>query len=173
MPALLFVSYVIAEAAAVVLTASAIGAVWTVLLLIAGSVIGLIMVRSQGRRVIDGLRRAARGERSPGAAVADGALVALGAVLMFVPGLVTSVLGLLLLLPPTRFVLRPAVVFLAARRFGGLAAAAGAAGMVIDGEVIDGEVVGQRHDPDPYARVQPAIAARVIDPDTRWESGKL
>ncbi len=172
MPALLFVLYVVAEIAALVWTASAIGAVWTVLLLIAGSAVGLFMVRSQGRRVIDGLRRAARGDGTPGAAIADGALVAIGAVLMFVPGLVTSVLGLLVLIPPTRFVLRPVVVFLAARRFGVLAGAAGAAGVVIDGEVVEGDVVGQWYDPDPYARTQPAISPPAIDPDTRWESGK-
>jgi UPF0716 protein FxsA len=145
MPALLFVLYVVAEIGAFVLAVNTFGALRTVLLLIAGSAVGLLLVRSQWRHVMDGLRKAANGERSPGGAVADGALVALGAFLMFVPGLVTSVLGLLLLLPPTRFLVRPVVVFLAARRFGPLTInrPAGA------GTIIDGDIEGEWYDPQP------------------------
>ncbi|WP_280475502.1 FxsA family protein [Nocardia asiatica] len=83
----------------------------------------------------------------PGAAVADGALVAAGGVLMFVPGLVTSLFGLLLLLPPTRSLLRPLVTAFAARRLRRLAAAAPYRGVVVDAsEVVDGVVVGQWYD---------------------------
>lgn len=99
MYAALFLLYVVVEIAALVLVGNAIGVLWTVLLLLGGTLIGLLLMRSQWRRVMDGLRRAASGDGSPGAAVADGALVALGSALMFVPGLVTSVLGLLFLVP--------------------------------------------------------------------------
>lgn len=147
MAALLFVLYVVVEVAALVAVGQLIGVLPTILVLIAGSAAGMLLVGSQGRRVFEQFRRAGRGEIAPGAAVADGALVAAGGVLMFVPGLVTSLLGLLLLLPPTRFLVRPLVTAFAARRFGRIAAAAPYRGVVIDGdEVIDGVVVRQWYD---------------------------
>lgn len=138
MPALL---YLVVEIAALVAVADVVGVLWTVLIVIAASGLSMVLVRSQGRRVFDALRQAAQGERAPGGALADGALVGVGAVLMFVPGLVTSVLGVLLLLPATRFLVRPVAVLLASRRLGALATAATVfapgRGHVIDGEVVD------------------------------------
>ncbi|RVW04203.1 FxsA family protein [Rhodococcus xishaensis] len=156
MVALLFVSYVVVEVAALIWVGSTIGVLWTVLLLIAGSTVGMVLVRSQWRAVMDGFRRATRGEVSPTGAVADGAMVVAGSVLMFVPGLVTSALGLLMLLPPTRWALRPLAVLLAGRRAAVTLAGAEFAsrtagarrGPVIDGEVVDVE-------PD-------------VDSDVRW-----
>jgi UPF0716 protein FxsA len=48
----------------------------------------------------------------------DGALVALGSVLVVVPGLVSTTAGLLLLLPPTRAVARPVLTAMAVRGIG-------------------------------------------------------
>ncbi|MEV6319986.1 FxsA family protein [Nocardia sp. NPDC051787] len=147
MAGLLFVLYVVVEIAALVAVGQLIGVMPTILVLIAGSAAGMLLVGSQGRRVFEQFRRAGRGEIAPGTAVADGALVAAGGVLMFVPGLVTSLLGLLLLLPPTRFLVRPLVTAFGARRFGRIAAAVPYRGVVIDGdEVIDGDVVRQWYD---------------------------
>ncbi|KZF04988.1 FxsA family protein, partial [Rhodococcus sp. EPR-147] len=93
------------------------------------------------RRVLDGLQRASRGERSAGGAVADGALFAAGSVAMFVPGLVTTVIGLLLLIPPTRWLLRPAVMWAAARWLPQVATATRRMRpTVIDGEILDDRV---------------------------------
>ncbi|WP_206488621.1 FxsA family protein [Rhodococcus sp. KRD162] len=134
----LFVVYVVIEVAALVAVGSAVGVLWTVLLLIGGSLIGSLLVRSQGRRVLDGLRSASRGERPTGGAVADGALFAAGSVAMFVPGLVTTAIGLLLLIPPTRWLLRPAVMWAAARWLPQVSTATRRMRpTVIDGEVLD------------------------------------
>ena len=152
---LIFILYVVVEVAVVVAVGQAIGAVWTALLLIAGSAVGMLLVGSQWRRVMNGLRAAANGDRSPDGAVADGVLVAIGSVLMFVPGFVTSVLGLLLLLPPTRFVVRPLVVLFGARRY---------ARMVADAKqrngIVDGEVVSTWYEDSP---------SRALDSGTGWE----
>ncbi|MBV7703288.1 FxsA family protein [Nocardia nova] len=159
MPALLFALYLVVEIAALVVVGHLIGAVPTILLLIAGSALGLILVRSQGRRVFQQFRRARRGEIAPGTAVADGALVGVGALLMFVPGLVTSVFGLLLLLP-TRALLRPVVSAAALRRIDRLTMATGYRGVVVEpsGEVVDGVVVEQYYDDGQ------GHARRMIDP---------
>jgi UPF0716 protein FxsA len=53
----------------------------------------------------------------PGPA-ADTALIALGTVLVVVPGLVSTLAGLLLLLPPTRAAARPLLTAIAVRGIG-------------------------------------------------------
>ncbi|NNH69219.1 FxsA family protein [Nocardia uniformis] len=151
MAALLFIAYLVAEVATLVAVGHVIGVFPTILLLIAGSAAGLILVKSQGRRVFEQFRKAGRGEIAASSAVADGALVTAGAVLMFVPGLLTTLVGLLALIPATRFVLRPAVAAFAARRMDRVAMAVGPHGygnVVIDpdGEVIDATVENQWYD---------------------------
>ncbi len=61
MIAAVFLLYVIVEIAALVIVGNAIGVAWTVLLFLAGSLVGLILMRSQWRRVMDGFRKATRG----------------------------------------------------------------------------------------------------------------
>jgi UPF0716 protein FxsA len=151
----LFLLYLVVELAVVVALVSTIGFGWTVLALLGTSVLGFALAGSQIKRHIQRLRS---GLTTPQGAVTDGAMVALGAVLVFVPGVVTTVAGLLLLTPPTRAVARPLLTALAARRMPLITvvsrtrgrpeswAAAGTRrpagrGEYIDGEVIDGEVI--------------------------------
>lgn len=133
----LFILYVVIEIVALVAVANAIGVMWTVALILAGSILGLVLVRSQGKRVMAEFRAASRGERSPNGAVADGALFTIGSVALFAPGLLTSLFGILLLLPFTRWALRPLVVRGAARWMPTMTTTtARMRPTVIDGEVI-------------------------------------
>ena len=72
----------------------------------------------------------------------------MGSVLTIVPGFVTSVLGLLLLLPPTRVVARPAVMALAARGLGRVPLLVTSTGgyLPVRRDYIDGEVVDVTED---------------------------
>jgi UPF0716 protein FxsA len=137
----LFLVYALVELAVVVGLASTIGFGWTVLLLVGTFALGLALAGSQVKRQIQRLQS---GLAAPRGALSDGVLVALGTILTVVPGLVTSVLGVLLLLPPTRALARPAVTALAARgmfRVPLIVTTAGAyppgRGDYIDGEVVD------------------------------------
>lgn len=141
----LFWIYVVVELAAVVGLATTIGIGWTLLILLAAFVVGLSVAGSRIRRQ---LRRLRDGMTTAQGAVSDGALVALGTLLVVIPGLVTSVLGLLVLLPPTRVAARPVLTFLVARSvrrrvFPGYAGRAD----YIDGEVINVEVPREREVP--------------------------
>ena len=109
----LFVLYVIVELAVVVALASTIGLGWTLLLLLAAFVAGIALAGSQLKRQLARLRSGLTTQQSR--MVSDGALVALGTVLVVVPGLVTTAAGLLLLLPPTRAVARPLLTAMAVR----------------------------------------------------------
>ncbi len=142
----LFLIYLVVELAVVVALVSTIGFGWTVLALLATSVLGFLLAGSQVKRHLQRLRS---GLTTPQGAVTDSALVALGTVLVFVPGLVTTAAGLLLLTPPTRAVARPVLTAMAARRMPLITVASRtqggqnqwAAGRTGRGDYIDGEVV--------------------------------
>lgn len=133
----LFLVYVLVELAVVVALVSTIGFGWTFLLVVGTFAVGLAVFGSQVKRQLQRLRG---GLGSPQGAVSDSALVALGGVLTVVPGLVTSVLGLLLLLPPTRAAARPVVAAVAARSLGRvpvIVTTTARSTEYVDGEVVD------------------------------------
>lgn len=109
----LLLVYFVVELLALVALVSTIGFGWTVLVLLATFVVGLALAGSQVRRQLARLRS----EQGWHGSAADSAVVALGTIMVVVPGLVTSVAGVLLLLPVTRPVARPV---LAAITVGGL-----------------------------------------------------
>ena len=84
----------------------AIGWLLAVVLLVGTSVVGLRLVRVQGRSAIERVSRAVSERRAPAGAAVDGALGFLGGVLLVVPGFVTDVLGALLIVRPTRTLTR-------------------------------------------------------------------
>ncbi len=80
----------------------AIGYGATILLIFAGSLAGLLVLRREGVRAWRRFRAAAESGTPPGRQVTDG-LIGLGAgLLLAMPGVVTGVTGLLLLIPPLR-----------------------------------------------------------------------
>jgi UPF0716 protein FxsA len=107
---LLFVVVPIAEIYVIIQVGQAIGAVWTILLLIADSLIGARLLSWQGRSAWRRFQDAVAQGRMPHNEVMDGVMVVLGGAFLLTPGFITDVLGLLLLLPPTRAVVRRAVV---------------------------------------------------------------
>jgi UPF0716 protein FxsA len=110
---LVFIVVPIAELYVLIQIGSAIGILPTIALLIADSVLGAALMRSQGRAAWMRFNRALAEGRVPGREVMDGALVIFGGALLLTPGFLSDFLGLLLLLPPTRAVIRTVLV----RRF--------------------------------------------------------
>jgi UPF0716 protein FxsA len=90
------------EIAVFVLLGNAIGFGWTILAVLALSVLGMSLLRREGIRAWRGFLASANAGQPPGDRMIDG-IVGLGAgLLLTVPGLVTGAGGLLLLLPPVR-----------------------------------------------------------------------
>jgi UPF0716 protein FxsA len=102
----LFIVFPIAELYLIYKVGDAIGIVWTLLLLAADSVIGSILLRSQGRAAWRRLNEALVAGRMPHREVQDGVLIIFGGAFLITPGFITDVLGLLMLLPPTRPLVR-------------------------------------------------------------------
>ncbi|HWJ83569.1 MAG TPA: FxsA family protein [Nocardioides sp.] len=93
-----------------------IGIGWTILLLVADSILGGWLIRHEGTRAWLALRTALEEGRMPARELADGALIVLGGALMLSPGFVTDVFGILLILPLTRPVFRRLLSSYAASR---------------------------------------------------------
>ncbi len=91
----------VVEIAVAVAVARGIGGGGTVLLVLIGSFAGLWLLRSQGLGAVRDLRARRPGSLAP-AVAASRALKVVAALLLVFPGLLTDVLGLLLLLPPVR-----------------------------------------------------------------------
>src|SRR5215472_6155151 len=94
------------EITVVIAVGHAIGWGLTLLLLLATSVIGAYLLRREGGRAWQSFRADASSGRPPGNAATDGVLILAGGVFMLVPGFVSDVVGLFLLLPPTRHLVR-------------------------------------------------------------------
>lgn len=92
----------VAEIVVLVKVGQAIGAGWTILLVFVISLVGFELVRHQGVRGWRRFQEEAKAGRPPGPAGANGLVGLIGAVLIMVPGFITDVIGLVLLLPPGR-----------------------------------------------------------------------
>jgi len=99
---LVFIVLPLAELYVIIQVGGAIGIWWTLLLLLADSILGTALLRSQGRTVWRRFNTALAEARMPHREVVDGALVILGGAFLITPGFITDVFGILLLLPPTR-----------------------------------------------------------------------
>jgi len=98
----LFIVVPLAELYVILKVGDAIGVVWTIVLLAADSVLGSLLLRAQGRSVWRRFNAALSEGRVPHREVVDGVLVIFGGAFLITPGFITDVVGLFLLLPPTR-----------------------------------------------------------------------
>jgi UPF0716 protein FxsA len=110
---LLFIVVPIAELAILIQVGQLIGIWWTIALLVADAVLGSMLARAQGRVAWRRFNAALQSGRPPAKETLDGVLVLFGAALLLTPGFISDILGLLLLIPPTRAVVRAVLV----RRF--------------------------------------------------------
>lgn len=84
----------------------AIGAWKVVALIFLSAIVGAMLLRYQSIGVIRRLDHDLRQGRTPDASLFDGFLIVVGGVLLILPGFVSDVIGLLLMIPLVRRVLR-------------------------------------------------------------------
>lgn len=106
----------VAEIAVLIAVGQAIGVAWTIALLLASSVAGGWLLRREGPRAWRAFRGELAAGRPPGNAATDGLLVLIGGILMLLPGFITDVVGLLMVIPPTRRLFRGVALRFADRR---------------------------------------------------------
>lgn len=128
------------ELTVLVMVGDAIGVLPTLGLLLLASVVGMALLRREGTRTLLAFIEALRTRRPPHREVIDGMLLSAAGVFILVPGFVSDIVGLVLLLPPTRALVRRRMLRSAPRS---------APRRFTPGTVIDGEVVDESPPPPP------------------------
>jgi UPF0716 protein FxsA len=149
---LAFAAYVVVEVALFVLGVRWLGGGAVFVWVLATAVLGAVLVRREGVRAIETVRVAMRERRAPERTVPDRGMVATGGLLLILPGLLTDVIGLVLVIPVTRPIARRLLAILGPA----LAGRVGRAPVVRSqstlptqppGPVVRGEVLDSRDDP--------------------------
>lgn len=115
MKRLILLAYLVVEIAAFAGLVVWLGVGWAVLITAAAAVLGLVVIARRGRAVFADLQRAARNEVAPTKPLTDTALLAGSSILLIVPGVVTTIIGLVLTVAPVRRLLAPAVAAMGVR----------------------------------------------------------
>jgi UPF0716 protein FxsA len=113
---LLFIVLPIAEIYVIVKVGEAIGILPTLALLLLDGFLGAALARSQGAAAWRRFNEALAAGRVPAREVFDGAMVIVGGAFLLAPGFITDAIGLVLLLPPTRALMRSFILRVAKRR---------------------------------------------------------
>jgi UPF0716 protein FxsA len=106
----LFVLVPIVELAVIIQVGQAIGVVETLLLMVVVSVVGAWLVKREGIGVWRRAQRQMDAGVMPGRELVDGVLIMVAGALLLLPGFVSDCLGILLLLPPVRALVRGLVI---------------------------------------------------------------
>jgi len=115
--AVLFVALPLLEIYVLIQVGQVIGALWTVLLLIAVSIAGSYLIKREGARAWQALRQALASHKMPARELADGALILMGGTLLLTPGFISDAVGLFFVVPFTRPVARRLLTAFLTRKF--------------------------------------------------------
>jgi UPF0716 protein FxsA len=115
---LLFLVVPLAELYVIIQVGQAFGALNTIALLIIISATGAWLVKREGMSVFRRFQRQIEAGAVPGKEIADGVMILFAGALLMSPGFLTDLLGIALLLPPVRAVIRGVVMKQAAKRAG-------------------------------------------------------
>lgn len=113
----LFIVVPIVELYVIIQIGGLIGVLPTLALLLADAILGALLLRHQGRGAWRRFNQAIAERRFPGREVVDGLMIAIGGTLLLTPGFITDIFGLLLLIPPTRAIVRRLLRAYAGHRF--------------------------------------------------------
>ncbi len=94
-----------AELYVLIKAGSVIGAGTTILIVIGSAIFGASLAKQQGREILFRAQGELNQGRVPTEQLLQGLLVFVGGIFLIAPGFITDVLGLLMVLPPTRFLL--------------------------------------------------------------------
>jgi UPF0716 protein FxsA len=140
----LFILFPLLELAVLIKVGSSIGVLPTLLLLVAGALAGGFLLRIAGPATVWRARTHLLAGEPPEEEMLDGLLLALGGLLLLLPGFISDFFGLLCLLPFSRHLLRQRLGRRAAPRSEPFEGARGSEPGTARPQIIEGE--WQRHD---------------------------
>jgi UPF0716 protein FxsA len=98
----LVVAFVLAEIAGFILVGEALGVLGTLALTVLATLTGVTLLRHQGLATLERAKAEMRARQMPARPFFDGALQAIAALLMILPGFITDIVGIALFIPPLR-----------------------------------------------------------------------
>lgn len=145
------------EIITLIVVGKSIGILWTIALLVAMAVLGAWLARRETGRTFAALQGALSSGKMPTDEVTDAILVTIGGFLLILPGFLSDILGILLVLPLTRPTARRLLQTVVAAKAlgvtrGGTGGPAGprrapGRGQVVEGEIVEGEVISEQPPP--------------------------
>jgi UPF0716 protein FxsA len=141
----------------IVQVAQQIGVFETLALLIVVSLVGAWLVKREGLGVIRRIQTQTANGRVPTDELVDGGIIIGAGALMFAPGFVSDIVGLLLLVPPVRALVRRGLIRRFKRRIPGVATGRfWRRTVIVDGRVVDVDSSDDtRRDPPPRGELEP------------------
>jgi UPF0716 protein FxsA len=103
---LLFVLMPLTELAILVYLGTIIGALYTILIVVATGILGAILARNQGLATISRIRISIERGIMPANELFDGVLILAGGLLLLTPGVITDIVGFVVLIPQTRSIIK-------------------------------------------------------------------
>ena len=155
------------EIVVLVAVGRSVGLLWTIALLVVMAVAGAWLARRETGRTLRSLQQAVESGRMPADEATDAILVVVGGFLLILPGFLSDVVGLLLVLPFTRPLARRLLQVLVAQQ--ALKVRAGVVGPQVRrgggsapgrGQVIEGEVVAEEPPPGTWPEQGPSSLER-------------
>ena len=101
-----FVVLPLVELCLVLLLGQYLGIAWTIVFIIGTGLLGTWLARTQGISTYRRIQQELSQGRMPTDSLIDGALILLAGVLLITPGVLTDLVGILLMIPPTRILFR-------------------------------------------------------------------
>ncbi len=99
---LILLGWPLAEIAGFVIVGKAVG-LWITLALVVGTaVLGLSLIRSQGMQMLRQMSAEGRQGRMPASSMVDGAMIVIAGILLMLPGFLSDIVGIALIIPPVR-----------------------------------------------------------------------
>ena len=103
---LLFILVPLVELALLVYVGTVIGALYTILIVVVTGLLGAVLSRRQGMAVLYRIRSNLEQGIIPSSEIFDGALILVAGLLLITPGMITDVVGFVLLVPYTRRIVK-------------------------------------------------------------------
>ena len=103
---LLFIIWPITELTLLIKVGGHIGTGNMLLIILGTGVLGAYLAKIQGLLVVQKMQNSLNEGCTPNEALLEGFLIFLGGVFLILPGLITDCLGMILLIPPARWVIR-------------------------------------------------------------------
>jgi UPF0716 protein FxsA len=107
---LIFIIIPALEIGLFILSGNTIGVIPTMILIILSGIIGAYLVKYQGLETLRKVRLQLQNGIIPRKEIVDGICILFGGILLLTPGFITDIIGLILLLPPTRIMVKPLIL---------------------------------------------------------------